>query len=463
MRHPHLDSSSLTSLSSSHTRSVATSTGHLVYRFQEGCQILFKGWGLAGFAFIYMEDERDAEDAIRGLDRVEFGRKGRRLRVEWTKQERGIRRPGGTSRRSTNTRPSKTLFVINFDPHHTRTKDLERHFEPYGRIVSVRIRRNFAFVQYEVQEDATKALDATNLSKLLDRVISVEYAVRDDDERKDGYSPDRSRDRSPDRRGHDRRRSPSPYRRERGSPDYGRGPSPYRKERGSPDYGRRRSPSPYRRDRASPDYGRGTSRSPYRRERAGSDHGHGPSRSPYHRDKVSPVNGHGPSDSPYQREERISPENGRGPSRSPYRRERSNQGHGRGSSRSPYGRERPNPDNGRGSSRSPNERDGDSPENGQLRSPSSIPDERDSPNGGAESPMRERYRRVRFVLVCSLMPSNSKWKTRYGLCCMVVWMRFHFEVMQIVIYRLLEGVSHGTGLVIGFCRTKAGRLLFAPS
>lgn len=38
-----------------------------------------------GFAFIYMDDERDAEDAIRGLDRTEFGRKGRRLRVEWTK------------------------------------------------------------------------------------------------------------------------------------------------------------------------------------------------------------------------------------------------------------------------------------------------------------------------------------------------------------------------------------------
>lgn len=32
-----------------------------------------------------MEDERDAEYAIRGLDRKEFGRKGRRLRVEWTK------------------------------------------------------------------------------------------------------------------------------------------------------------------------------------------------------------------------------------------------------------------------------------------------------------------------------------------------------------------------------------------
>lgn len=38
-----------------------------------------------GFAFIYMEDERDAEDAIRRLDRIEFGRKGRWICVEWTK------------------------------------------------------------------------------------------------------------------------------------------------------------------------------------------------------------------------------------------------------------------------------------------------------------------------------------------------------------------------------------------
>lgn len=79
-------------------------------------------------------------------------------------QERGIRRPGGGSKKSSTTnRPSKTLFVINFDPYNTRTKDLERHFDLYGKIASVRIRRNFAFVQYEVQEDATKALEATNM------------------------------------------------------------------------------------------------------------------------------------------------------------------------------------------------------------------------------------------------------------------------------------------------------------
>ncbi|KAF3433032.1 hypothetical protein FNV43_RR24134 [Rhamnella rubrinervis] len=372
----------------------------------------------SGFAFIYMEDERDAEDAIRGLDRREFGRKGRRLRVEWTKHERGIRRPGGSRRSSANTRPSKTLFVINFDPYHTRTKDLERHFDPYGKIVSVRIRRNFAFVQYESQEDATKALEATNMSKLVDRVISVEYAVRDDDERRDGYSPDRSRDRSLER-GRDRRRSPSPYRRERGSPDYGRGPSPggpYRRERGSPDYGRGRSPSPsHRKERASPDYGRGrSSPSPYRRERGGGrdrdhehshghGHGRGPSRSPpppHRREKVVSGGdrvGRELSNSPYGgRGERVSsPDNGRGPSISPYRRrerERVRE------------RERASPENGRGPSRSRSRsrspfegRESDNPDNGRGPSPNSVPEPeseptRDSPvYGGPESPMNERY------------------------------------------------------------------------
>lgn len=52
----------------------------------------------SGFAFVYMEDDRDAEDAIRGLDRYEYGRKGRRLRVEWTKQERVTRRPESTKK-----------------------------------------------------------------------------------------------------------------------------------------------------------------------------------------------------------------------------------------------------------------------------------------------------------------------------------------------------------------------------
>ncbi|XP_060970255.1 serine/arginine-rich splicing factor RS40 isoform X1 [Cannabis sativa] len=211
----------------------------------------------SGFAFVYMEDEKDAEYAIRRLDRTEFGRKGRRLRVEWTKQERGVKR-SGDSKPSANTKPSKTLFVINFDPVHTRTRDLEDHFEQYGKILNIRIRRNFAFIQFESQEDATRALDATNLSKFMDRVISVEYAIRDDDDRRNGYSPDRKgRDASPER-SYGRGRSRSPYRRDRESPDYGRGSHGSRPDsRRSPGYDRGRSPG-YDRGR-SPGYDRGRS------------------------------------------------------------------------------------------------------------------------------------------------------------------------------------------------------------
>ncbi|XP_021846841.1 serine/arginine-rich splicing factor RS31 [Spinacia oleracea] len=206
----------------------------------------------SGFAFVYFVDERDADDAIRALDNVPFGHDKRRLSVEWARGERGKARDGskGTSQRVT-----KTLFVINFDQIRTRDRDLERHFEPYGKILSVRIRRNFAFVQFETQEDATKALECTNMSKLLDRVISVEYALRDDDERDDRRAPRGSP------RGYGRsplRRSPSPhFRRNRPSPDYGRPRSPVYDRYDGPAYERRRSP----------DYIRYRSRSPIRRSR----------------------------------------------------------------------------------------------------------------------------------------------------------------------------------------------------
>lgn len=75
------------------------------------------------------------------------------------------------SRPAANTRPTRTLFVINFDPIHTRVRDIERHFESYGKILNVRIRRNFAFVQFETQEEATKALECTNLRFVLSALI----------------------------------------------------------------------------------------------------------------------------------------------------------------------------------------------------------------------------------------------------------------------------------------------------
>ncbi|KAJ4892453.1 Serine/arginine-rich splicing factor RS31 [Raphanus sativus] len=196
----------------------------------------------SGYAFVYFEDERDAEDAIRGIDNIPFGYEKRKLSVEWAKGERG--KPHGKA--ASNQRPTKTLFVINFDPIRTKERDIERHFEPYGKVLNVRIRRNFAFVQFATQEDATKALESTQNSKLMDRVVSIEYALRDDDERDDRYAP------SP------RRRSLSPVYRRRPSPDYGRPRSP--------EYDRYKDPAPYER-RRSPGYGRrspeyGRARSP---------------------------------------------------------------------------------------------------------------------------------------------------------------------------------------------------------
>ncbi|EYU32278.1 hypothetical protein ABFS82_02G177800 [Erythranthe guttata] len=206
----------------------------------------------SGFAFVYFDDERDAEDAIRGLDNLPFGYDKRRLSVEWAKGERGRHR----EEKAANQRPTKTLFVINFDPVRTRDSDIERHFEPYGKVLNVRIRRNFAFVQFENQEEATKALECTHMSKILDRVVSVEYALRDDDERGGAHESPR---RSYGRRGDSpRRRSPSPaYRRNRPSPDYGRPRSPVYDRYTGPSYDRPRSPA----------YGRYRSRSPARRMR----------------------------------------------------------------------------------------------------------------------------------------------------------------------------------------------------
>lgn len=67
--------------------------------------------------------------------------------------------------------------MINFDPIRTRVSDIERHFKPYGPLHHVRIRRNFAFVQYETQEDATKALECTNMRSVSHYEIVISYAI----------------------------------------------------------------------------------------------------------------------------------------------------------------------------------------------------------------------------------------------------------------------------------------------
>ncbi len=89
---------------------------------------------------------------------------GERARAGGAQGDGEVKRREDLRRRQTN--PSSTLFVVNFDPERTRERDLERHFEPYGRLVRVQIKRNYGFVQYETIDMATDALKGTHLSRL---------------------------------------------------------------------------------------------------------------------------------------------------------------------------------------------------------------------------------------------------------------------------------------------------------
>jgi len=161
----------------------------------------------AGFAFVYMEDDRDAEDAIRKLHDREFGYKRRPLKVQWAKQAEADRKKA--------VEPSATIFVVNFDVQRVTERDLLAHFDYYGPIRRIEIRKNYAFIQYDSIKDAVRALESENGRQLKGRTITVEYV-----EKERGWG-DRgaggSRSRSPRRRSrspvYDRRRSPSPRRR----------------------------------------------------------------------------------------------------------------------------------------------------------------------------------------------------------------------------------------------------------
>eukprot|EP00884_Botryococcus_braunii_P006851 jgi/Botrbrau1/16167/Bobra.0272s0004.1 len=167
-----------------------------------------------------------------------------------------------------NQKPTSCLFVVNFDPQRCTERDLERHFEPYGKLERVQIRRNFAFVQYETVEQATEALNNVNKSRLLGRVISCEYVVNTEGRsggRNGGREMSRSRSRSRSPFGRDRPRShsisPVPV---GGAYSSGR------------ENGRNVSRSPIRGGR----YSRSRSRSPYGRSPSRSPRSHRSSRSP---------------------------------------------------------------------------------------------------------------------------------------------------------------------------------------
>lgn len=64
--------------------------------------------------------------------RREWGRRRRRLRVELAKNDSNVR--AREEKRREIAKPSRTLFVAGFDPRTTRSIDMERIFEKFGRV-----------------------------------------------------------------------------------------------------------------------------------------------------------------------------------------------------------------------------------------------------------------------------------------------------------------------------------------
>lgn len=284
-----------------------------------------------GYCFVFLKDAVEGTDkdnverfvaAISGMEIVNVSSA---LRAEFARGDGRIKRKEDDRRK--NIMPSDTLFVVNFSEDTTKREDLKMLFEPYGELVRIDMKRNYAFVQFRNIDEATRAKDATHGGRLEQSVLTVEYVARqrnhnDDnggrrggnryrDDRRDGsrYRDDRYRD---DRRGTGGSRGDkgaADYRGDRGSDrdhydgrggerinnDRGRGRGDFRgggrdrddlrgpiRER-SPDRGGHRGSSPGRSPGRGGEYrrrSRSRSRSPprYRDDDRGSGSGRSPPR-----------------------------------------------------------------------------------------------------------------------------------------------------------------------------------------
>lgn len=103
----------------------------------------------------------------------------RAIRAEFARGDGRVKRVEDERRK--NIAPSETLFVVNFHENTTRKEDLELLFEPFGKLLRIDMKRNYAFVQYATIAEATAAKEATNGGKLDQSVLTVEYVARQRD------------------------------------------------------------------------------------------------------------------------------------------------------------------------------------------------------------------------------------------------------------------------------------------
>jgi len=255
-----------------------------------------------GYCFIFLKDATTAADKdnaerfVAAISGMEVENVSTALRAECARGDGRIKRKEDDRRK--NIKPSDTLFVVNFQEETTKREDLKMLFEPFGELLRIDMKRNYAFVQFKSVDEATKAKDATNGGRLEQNVLTVEFVARErnrNNHNNDGggrrggrYNDRRDNRRYRDDRYRDDRRGNGGYQRggDRDMGGYRGGDRDYYDSRGGyDDRGRR---DDFRRDRSpygSPGRGdyrrrsRSRSRSPPRGDYRRDDRG-GYSRSP---------------------------------------------------------------------------------------------------------------------------------------------------------------------------------------
>merc|ERR1719329_1764512 len=144
-----------------------------------------------GYCFVFLKDpdtqaEKDrCENYVAEINGMNINQVSNALRAEFARGDGRVKRKEDERRKKI--LPNETLFVVNFHEETTKREDLQMLFEPYGELVRIDMKRNYAFVQFRTIDEAKRAKETTDGGKLDQSVLTVEYVARrrqDDDRRR---------------------------------------------------------------------------------------------------------------------------------------------------------------------------------------------------------------------------------------------------------------------------------------
>ncbi|KAL7552437.1 hypothetical protein ACHAWF_015708 [Thalassiosira exigua] len=135
-----------------------------------------------GYCFVFLKDPESlaekerAETYVAEINGMNINQVSNALRAEFARGDGRVKRKEDERRKKIT--PNETLFVVNFHEETTKREDLQMLFEPYGELVRIDMKRNYAFVQFKTIDEAIKAKEATNGGKLDQSEITVEFVAR---------------------------------------------------------------------------------------------------------------------------------------------------------------------------------------------------------------------------------------------------------------------------------------------